>query len=385
MLFVCATAIVWAQQTPVLRSTSRTITIVDGGERAVNSWSLDPKARPDVYVADRTRGAKEVCFITDLDSMCFHVVPGSSTDLVILLNGTDSCYTRIRSAITPEDLRYVPPAETQPPDTIPFLLTARNNVLLQAILNERDTLLLMFHTGMRGFTIIEAAKTKVHGLAIADTVHAGSWGGTGSVGRSLHHRLRIGHHTWDDLEMDVDELSGEGSDGKVGYDLFADQVLELDFDQRRLILHDRPPADRTGYSAVPLTYRRSGFYITGRVTTPTAVFDQAFMVHTGHSGALLFGTRSNAEHPALATLDSTGVERLKDPFGHELHNKRTRIPALELGGFTCSNVPASLMDTRSRIPASVIGCGLLQRFNWLLDLRNDVLYLRPGAAFGRPW
>ena len=105
------------------------------------------------------------------------------------------------------------------------------------------------------------------------------------------------------------------------------------------------------------------------------------MVHSGHSGALIFGTRAVSEQPGLGRLDTLGAEVLKDSFGHELRNTRVRIPAVTIAGRTVARVPASLMDRRSSIPSSVIGGELLKRFNWLLDLRNDVLYLKPNDRF----
>jgi predicted aspartyl protease len=133
---------------------------------------------------------------------------------------------------------------------------------------------------------------------------------------------------------------------------------------------------------MPIAYQRGSFFITCRVNTASATFDHAFMVHTGHSGALIFGTRAVNERSSLSELRTEGAEVLKDSFGHELQNERVHLPAVDIGSYTLVDVPASLMDPRSSIPSSVIGGELLKRFNWLLDLRNDVLYLRPSNAFG---
>ncbi len=370
-----------AQDPPVLRSHTPAITIQDGAERRVGYWSLDPNARPDIYVADRTRASKTVRFIAEADSLVFELKPGDVFDFVILLNDTDSCFTRLRSAIRADDLRYRPPPVRTVPDTIPFVLTPKNNILLTAVIDARDTLRLMFHTGMRGLDITEAARARMHSFHTDAKVTSGSWGGGGASDLSAHHTLRIGPRNWADVELGTSPLSGEGSDGKVGYDFFADQVLEVDFDHRRIVVHDRLPQATTGYAAVPIAYQRGSFFITIPVRAAAGSFDQAFMVHSGHSGALLFGTRSVLEHPGLHQLDTLGTEVLKDSFGHELRNARVRIPAFTIAGGTLTDVPASLMDPRSSIPSSVIGGELLTRFDWLLDLRNDVLYLRPNSRY----
>lgn len=374
-----------AQVPIVLRSHTPAITIQDGAERRSGYWSLDPDARPDVYVADRTRASKAVRFIADADSLVFELKPGDVFDFVILLNDTDSCFTQLRSAIRAEDLRYMPPPVRAVPDTIPFVLTAKNNILLTAVIDAQDTLRLMFHTGMRGLDITEDARARMHSFHTDAKVTSSSWGGGGASDLSAHHALRIGWRSWNDVELATSSLSGEGSDGKLGYDFFADQVLEVDFDRCRIVVHDRLPEATTGYAALPIHYQRGSFFITCRVNSASDTFDQAFMVHTGHSGALIFGTRAVNEAPSLDELRSEGAEVLKDSFGHELRNEKVRLPSLVIAQHDLVDVPASLMDPRSSIPASVIGGEVLKRFNWLLDLRNDVMYLRPNSRYGSPF
>jgi hypothetical protein len=93
-------ALVAQSKLSLIRATSASVTIRDGERLRKDHWTLTPSARPDVYEADRTRGTKRVCFITDLDSISFKLKPGQTHDFIILLNGTDSCYTRLSSAIT---------------------------------------------------------------------------------------------------------------------------------------------------------------------------------------------------------------------------------------------------------------------------------------------
>jgi len=365
---------------PVLRSSTAAITIVDGDERRNAYWSLDPSTRPDVYVADRTRDTKDVAFITDRDSMRFTLKPGAQYDFIILLNASDSCYTRLRSAITTAMLAFEYSSERPAPDTIPSQLSPTNNVLVRAVLNEMDTLTLMFHTGMQGVAITEEARKRLHAFRTDGSVAVDTWGGKTEGGMSLRNALRIGQRRVQDVEITVDEQSGEGSDGKVGYDLFAGQVLELDYDKGLLIVHDRPPQDLAGYDDLPIDYVRGSFHIRCSLSTGHGVIEYPFMVHTGYSGALIMGTRS-----AFPVRDTLGVEVLRDSYSNELRNVRTRIPELVVGEQHFTDVPASVMDPHARIAANVIGGDLLKRFNWFLDLRNDVLYLKPNSMFGMPY
>ncbi|NLR66784.1 transglutaminase family protein [Chitinophaga varians] len=81
----------FAQQVPVIRATSKTVSIKDGPTFMKNTWTIEPETKPDIY---RT-SAKKVVFYTDVDSISVHVKPGQQQDFYILLNGKDSALTRV--------------------------------------------------------------------------------------------------------------------------------------------------------------------------------------------------------------------------------------------------------------------------------------------------
>ena len=80
------------QQLPVIRATSKTVSIRDGNRFIKNAWTIEPQTKPDVYKT----AAKKVRFYTDVDSIAIAVKPGQPKDFYILLNGTDSALTRIQ-------------------------------------------------------------------------------------------------------------------------------------------------------------------------------------------------------------------------------------------------------------------------------------------------
>src|ERR1700743_302292 len=88
---------------PIIKATSKKVSIKDGDFLDKNSWTLTPSARPDIFTADRTRKTKYVTFYTDIDSIRVKVKPGMRFNFVILYNGKDSCYTQIASAIPPDE------------------------------------------------------------------------------------------------------------------------------------------------------------------------------------------------------------------------------------------------------------------------------------------
>ena len=95
---------------PVIRASSRIVTVVDGNNRKENDWYVLPEANPDIYYVEIPRKRQKVTFQTDLDSISFDVEHGQHYDFIILLNDRDRCHTRISSIHPP----YLQAPHTQP-------------------------------------------------------------------------------------------------------------------------------------------------------------------------------------------------------------------------------------------------------------------------------
>lgn len=79
--------------------------------------------------------------------------------------------------------------------TIPFELTGYNNLSVQAVLNQKDTVHLMFHTAASSMTVTAEAAQKlksVHFDAVTDDIQ--SWGGQSNSSRlSKDNLVQIGN------------------------------------------------------------------------------------------------------------------------------------------------------------------------------------------------
>lgn len=81
-------------QLPIIHATSKSVDIRDGDQFRKGQWTLMPDLKPDEYQTF-VKKKKTVTFYTDQDSISFNVKPKKEYDFIILLNGRDSCWTRI--------------------------------------------------------------------------------------------------------------------------------------------------------------------------------------------------------------------------------------------------------------------------------------------------
>ena len=153
---------------------------------------------------------------------------------------------------------------------IPFTLTESNNISVQVTINGTDKLDLMFHTAVDSISLTRAAVEKIPSLEMNESVEVQSWGGTAQASVSTGNRLQIGNLEWNEQTIFVDELSGPGTDGKFGPNLFAGMILEINFDNRELVIHTTLPPHATEtastYQRLDFSVHQGAMYVVGELT-----------------------------------------------------------------------------------------------------------------------
>lgn len=254
LIFVAITASAQAQL-PLIRANSKKVSIRDGAYFDKDAWNLSAKACPDIFTADRTRQTKWVTFYTDVDSIRVKLKPGKSVDFVILLNGKDSCFTRVQSAI-PAESRLV-----SKPDTIPFTLSPFNAIAVNARVN--DTASYQLHFDLSAFDICfttSALKQRIPKAQIG--------------------KLSIGTLSWQHPEIRSTGLTSRGMEGRLGWNLFEGKVVEINYDSHLLIIHSALPP-LTGYRKAKLDFIRSFPCIKAAIQTKDKTASGEFLFDTG--------------------------------------------------------------------------------------------------------
>ena len=376
---------VTAQTTlPVIKASSKNVSINDGGYFDKNAWSLSPKARPDIYTADRTRQTKWVSFYTDIDSIKVKVKPGTVFDFIILLNGKDSCFTRIASAIPPESLSNV---HTSTHDTIPFTLTDFNAISVKSVINDTDRVNLHFDIGSFNFRLTRDAvlhKTKL--LSGQPGVQAGT------AQPDYNHldkiaTIQLGNLVYHNPELVVTGFTAHDMDGRFGWNLFEGKVVEINYDTRLLIIHSTLPVIQKGYAKSNMIFRRSFVCIKASFEIAHKVYAGDFLLDTGSDQAMIIDSSWAARHQFPGNLQLIKSAELKDPRGAIYKTSIVLAPMLKINGYKLTNIPAFRLGSKNPVNFEVnyLGNDLLKRFNIILDFKNDNVYLKPNALMQLPY
>lgn len=263
--------------------------------------------------------------------------------------------------------------------TIPFELTDYNNLSVQAVLNEKDTVNLMFHTATNEIELTEEAVKKLKSISFNGTVNdVKSWGGGANESRySKGNSVQIGTMKWENVLVWEDKNSGQYTDGKFGPNLFKDKAIEIDFEKEVIIVYSELPKKVATYDKLKLRVQNASMFLEATSEIDGVAYTNKFLIHSGYSGAVLFDDVFALDNKLDEKLKITGEQELKDSFGHVLKTKKAILPSFSIGNQKLSNVAVGYFSgTKLQQSISVLGGDVLKRFNIIFDAKREYVYLK---------
>lgn len=268
-------------------------------------------------------------------------------------------------------------------DSIPFELTAYNNLLIDGLFNQEDTLALMFHLASESVSITTEGMEKAKSVQWDHSATVSSWGGSGEAKYSAQNQLQIGKSTFDSLGITESKRSGHFSDGKIGYTYWNDKVMHIDFETSQMLLYDTLLQVPDGYDKMEIEIVDNFIYVKGKLTVGDTSLDHSFLLHSGYSGIAMLDDAFVEKHQINEKLETIKESSLEDSNGNKLITKTLSAPKFSLGAFEFDAVPiSSFAGKLKRQSFSVLGGDALKRFNIIFDFPKQTIYFKPNKKFG---
>jgi hypothetical protein len=263
-------------------------------------------------------------------------------------------------------------------DTIPFTFNKHSNICVKARINNSDTLTLMFHSASSGITLTQAAVDKKLTLNADKSQNVHTWGGDAEARYSEGNTFIINQLKWEKQTIFINENSGPDTDGKFGYDYFENKILEIDYNNKRILVHAKMPAPKKTkeYQMMKMSIKRGTMYVAGSFKIGNAIYQDSFMFHTGYGGAILLDPKIGEQYKMQAQLETIATSELRDSYNNVFKIETKLLPTIKIGKRTLKNVPLSFAARSSEIPMKVFGNDLLKRFNVIFDFKNEAIYLK---------
>ena len=358
------------QNMPVIRANSKNVKIKDGLHFKPNFWVIFPETKPDIYYLDLPRKATLLTFITDMDSIVFNMNYGETKNFIVLLNGKDSCYTQI-SANYP---KLKTPEKAYPGnDTIPFTLK-NNRIYFKGRINGSALLNIQFDLGADAVNINKKSKGKIN-INFDKKGNLLNSGGLQETNVSSSNGIEIQGLKWSNIELYETNNMSRFEDVIFGNSLFLDKIYKIDYENRVLILYEKPPETESDFVVQNMILDngvRPAFEVTFKFDSQ--MYKDWFLFDTGNTGNGIVGN-SFLVHNNLYDKFSNIIG-----FGGK---KVAFIPQLMIANQTISDGVITLEKRKKNGSdyqfGGLIGNKILRRFNVIIDNRAGLIYLKPNG------
>tara|TARA_R110002153_G_scaffold44225_4_gene124681 strand:- start:6912 stop:8246 length:1335 start_codon:yes stop_codon:yes gene_type:complete len=196
-----------------------------------------------------------------------------------------------------------------------------------------------------------------------------------------------------DKELNLSPRLGIPVHGIIGYDLFRDFIVELNYSSKYLKLHD-PDLYRSKKSSktrtLPLQIIQNKAYVQGDVLMKNKKnIPVKLLIDSGSSDALwLFEDLDRG----LGVPRDNYVDFLGQGLSGSIYGKRTKIDGIKLAGFLLKDVKTAFPDLQYFNSMTTfgdrngsLGGEVLKRFTLVFNYGNSTLSLRKNSLFNKPF
>ena len=300
--------------------------------------------------------------------------------------------------VSPPSLRFEPAADTEG-ISIPFQ-SINHHIILSVRVNGEGPFQIILDTGMpiEDLILYDSDRVKALNLPYLDDTQA-QVSGAGGKGKGMSARIAGGVtlgigglQILEERAMVVSMPPGFAGyhDGVIGAALFRHFAVSIDNDRGTLTLREpegyRPPE---GAKSLPLIFEHGRAFVDANVRIGSGGWVPArLIVDLGASHPVSLNESKEGGIRVPAHSIETGIGR---GVSGEIMGRVGRIRALEIGGWTLSDVIATFPDKEFHSPRGMdsrdgnLGNGVLGRFNVTLDYEGKRMILEPARGFSEPF
>ena len=196
-----------------------------------------------------------------------------------------------------------------------------------------------------------------------------------------------------DKDMNFSPTLGIPIHGIIGYDLFRDFVVEINYGSEYIKFHDPEfykEKENKKSQKLPLFIRRNKAYIEGNIGLNTAKdVPVKLLIDTGSSDAVwLF----KDEEKGLGIPEQNYQDFLGQGLNGSIYGKRTKVNRINLGEFAIKDAKAAFPDMETFSSSVVIGNrngsiggAILKRFNIIFNYPAKEITLKKNSHFNVPF
>lgn len=365
------------QNTIIIQAHNKKVAIKDGNEGITRYWNhLEKSAQAIVFPLAKHQGERKVVFYTDIDSVVFNVKPNATYPFKVLLNNKDTCNTLLSTLVHK-------PTLNGSRSTIPFKLKDNNKIVVNGKVNENKELNFIIDLGARYNYLIGKDIGSKNKIVVDGHIEDESVVGLTTEATSSSNKIDLGSIVLNNVPICI--INEEIEDvGLIGHRAFEGTIFELNFDEKKLLLHPQLPNYIANYTKIPIKQTTGGLYINLTINNGNKKVSGWFFIDTGADNELSVDARFAQQHQLFGTMKKIGEGSISSSGVGVVKMEVLEVPNVSISNHAFRNVPtifAQESNAEAAFEDGVIGIGLLKRFNFIIDFENNAMYLKPNRLF----
>lgn len=279
-----------------------------------------------------------------------------------------------------------------PVAVIPFKLHGAM-IVVEAVVDGSDPLAFLFDTAAGG-TILNERTAEGLGVIGEEAVLREGATGSAEVVRSKRHtvelgRLKLRNMTLGIVALDhIERRLGLRIDGVIGWPIVSRYAVIVDYDAMQIELHEprgfEHDMEAPGYD---IEAKGTVFFVNVSVTLESgATFAGKVLVDTGSGGNISFNSPFVRESNVLDQIDGSYEREMQGFSAESSRSHVTMLSGLSIGLHKFVGVPASLSLAEAGATSwsgvmGILGNGVLKRFNMVIDLKRQRLFLEASRLY----
>lgn len=196
-----------------------------------------------------------------------------------------------------------------------------------------------------------------------------------------------------DQDFNLSSHIGIPVNGIIGYHFFKNNLVEINYERRRVIIYKDNKKNRRRiekkFDTVAITIERLKPYIIGTIVLDAIEIQAKLLIDIGNSDAIwLFQNQSETIKVPTKNFD----DYLGKGFSGDVEGKRARIPKFVMSKFEFDNPIAAFPDSTSLKNANMVtdrvgsvGGEILKRFSVVFDYSNNKMFLKKNKEYYTPF
>lgn len=262
-------------------------------------------------------------------------------------------------------------------DSIPMTINEHNTIFVKAIFNGTDTLNLNFDTGTTELILTnEVLNNKLKTIPKL---------------YNTFYNLQIDNTNYKTKVYDA-VLTGHGTDGRFGWDLFKNKVVELNYDLNLMIIHSVLPkniAKNNKFTELKISFFKDLFLIESEIKQNGVSNKDLFLFDTGYQRTAMLDNDLLKEGKfPVEKMEVLKKVIMRGAQGNEIPVITSNLKVLKIGKYKLKNVPIQQLTTNKPLRDKnihILGNDVLKRFNIFLDFQNNVVYMKPNHLMKDPY